>query len=254
MDLVPAGDQAREESVRAVAALGDVLRRRMYAFIRDAGHPVTREQVAAATGVSRKLAAFHLDKLTEVGLLAAGYEAPGAIRRIGRAPKVYEPAGLDVRVSIPARHYGTLAGILIDAVLSGDGGADGGDATRRAATRVAHDRGEEAGARLREQARPGRLGTERALSMAEAALRQWGLEPRRDGHGGVRLRNCPFYPLAGKAPDLVCGINLGFVTGFLAGLQASAVQAAIVAPRAGECCIELRPAAPAARAAPPGGG
>lgn len=244
MDLLSAGDPAPGPSLRAVAALDDVLRRRMYAFIRDAGHPVTREQVATATGVSRKLAAFHLDKLTEVGLLAAGYEPAGRVRRIGRAPKVYQPAGLDVRVSIPARHYGTLAGILIDAVLSDDGGAG----ARHAAVRVARERGEEAGARLREQARPGRLGAERALSVAEAALRQWGLEPRRDGQGGVRLRNCPYHPLTGKAPDLVCGINLGFVTGFLAGLRAPAVEAVLVAPRAGECCVELRPAQAAQRA------
>lgn len=244
MDLLSSGDPAPDPSLRAVAALDDVLRRRMYAFIRDAGHPVTREQVATATGVSRKLAAFHLDKLTEVGLLAAGYEPAGRIRRIGRAPKVYQPAGLDVRVSIPARHYGTLAGILIDAVLSGDGG----EAARHAAVRAARERGEEAGTRLREQARPGRLGAERALSVAEAALRRWGLEPRRDGHGGVRLRNCPYHPLTGKAPDLVCGINLGFVTGFLAGLRAPAVEAVLVAPRAGECCVELRPAQTAQRA------
>jgi predicted ArsR family transcriptional regulator len=244
MDLLPVGDQAPDPSVRAVAALDDMLRRRMYEFIRDAGNPVTREQVATATGVSRKLAAFHLDKLVEVGLLAAGYEPAGRIRRIGRAPKVYEPAGLDVRVSIPARHYETLAAILIDAALS----EDGGEPTRRAAVRVARGRGEEAGARLREQARPGRLGAERALSMAEGALREWGLEPRRDGHGGVRLRNCPFHPLAGKAPDLVCGINLGFAAGLLDGLQARAVEAAVVAPRAGECCVELRPAPAAERA------
>lgn len=244
MDLLPVGDPAPGPSLRAVAALDDALRRRMYAFIRDAGHPVTREQVATATGVSRKLAAFHLDKLTEVGLLAAGYEPAGRIRRIGRAPKVYQPAGHDVRVSIPARHYGTLAGILIDAVLSDDGGAG----ARDAAVRVARERGEEAGERLREQARPGRLGAERALSVAEAALRQWGLEPRRDGQGGVRLRNCPYHPLTSKAPDLVCGINLGFVTGFLTGLRAPAVEATLVVPRAGECCVELRPAPPAQRA------
>ena len=236
MDL-PAGEQAADQSVRAVAALNDGLRRQMYEFIRDARRPVTREQVASATGISRKLAAFHLDKLAEVGLLRARYEPPGGIRRVGRTPKVYEPAGLDVRVNIPARHYGFLAGILIDAVLS----QEGGEAAREAALRVASRRGEEAGARVREQARPGRLGAERAVSLAEAALRQWGFEPVRDGHGGVRLGNCPFRPLAGKAPALVCGINHGFVAGFLNGLQAPAVRAVLAEPRAGECCVQLRP-------------
>ena len=232
-----AGEQAADRSVRAVAALDDRLRRQMYAFIRDARRPVTREEVAVATGISRKLAAFHLDKLVEVGLLRSRYEPAGGIRRVGRAPKVYEPAGPGVRVSIPARHYEFLAAVLIDAVLS----EDGGETARQAALRVARGRGEEAGARVREQARPGRLGAERALSLAEAALRQWGLEPARDGHGGIRLGNCPFHPLAGKAPAVVCGINHRFLAGFLEGLQAPAVRAALAGPRAGECCVELQP-------------
>lgn len=241
----PVGDHAADWSVRAVAALDDGLRSKMYAFIRGQGQPVTREQVAIATGVSRKLAAFHLDKLVEVGLLRTCSQQLGGIRRVGRTPKAYEPAGLDVRVSIPPRHYETLAGILIDALV----GEDGGEAARDTALRLAIARGEEAGARVREQARPGRLGAERALMLAQAALRRRGFEPAQDERGFVRLRNCPFQPLAGRAPDLVCGINHGFVTGFLAGLRTTAVEAAIVGPRRGECCVELRPARPALRAA-----
>ncbi len=240
---VPAVGQATGWSVRAVAALDDRLRFTMYAFIRDEQRPVTREQVATATGVSRKLAAFHLDKLVEVGLLRARYEPLGGIRRVGRTPKVYEPAGLDVRVNIPPRHYDALAGILIDAMLS----EDAGEPARRAALRVASARGKEAGAGVRDQARPGRLGAERALNLAETSLRQRGFEPARDSRSSVRLRNCPFHPLAGKAPALVCGINHSFVTGFLAGLDATAVEAALIEPRPGECCLELRPVPPAQR-------
>lgn len=243
MDL-PAGGQAADRSVRAVAALDDTLRRRMYAFVRDQEQPVSRERVAGATGVSRKLAAFHLDKLVEVGLLRARYEPAGGVRRVGRTPKVYEPAGLDVRVSIPPRNYDTLAGILIDAMLS----EHDGEACREAALRTASARGTEAGTAVRHEARPGRLGAERALSLAEAALRRRGFEPARDARGGLRFRNCPFEPLAAKAPALVCGINHGFVAGLLAGLGATAVEAALVQPRPGECCVELRPVQPAQRA------
>src|SRR5438552_241696 len=53
----------------AAAVLTDDLRRRMYAFIRRADGPVTRDEVAAEIGISRKLAAFHLDKLAAAGLL-----------------------------------------------------------------------------------------------------------------------------------------------------------------------------------------
>ena len=55
-------------AIRAVAALDDEFRRGMYAFIRKARRPVTREEAAASVGISRKLAAFHLDKLVEADL------------------------------------------------------------------------------------------------------------------------------------------------------------------------------------------
>ncbi|MCA1835373.1 MAG: transcriptional regulator, partial [Actinobacteria bacterium] len=47
-----------DPAIRAVAALDDELRRGMYAFIRAARRPVTRDEAAAAVGISRKLAAF----------------------------------------------------------------------------------------------------------------------------------------------------------------------------------------------------
>ena len=49
-------------TLSAIAVLADDLRRRMYEFIRRADGPVTRDEAAAAVGISRKLAAFHLDK------------------------------------------------------------------------------------------------------------------------------------------------------------------------------------------------
>ena len=55
----------------------------------------------------------------------------------------------------------------------------------------------------------------------------------------MRLRNCPFHPLAERAPDLVCGLNLEFLGGFLEGLGADAVEATL-APAPGECCVEVR--------------
>jgi hypothetical protein len=73
-------------ALRAVAALSDQLRRQMYGFIRRAHRPVSREEAADTVGISRKLAAFHLDKLVEVGLLRARYEPIGGIRKVGRTP------------------------------------------------------------------------------------------------------------------------------------------------------------------------
>ncbi|MGH3964023.1 MAG: transcriptional regulator, partial [Pseudonocardiaceae bacterium] len=76
------------------------------------------------------------------------------------------------------------------------------------------------------------------LTLATAALARYGFEPDRATPTLLRLRNCPFHPLAGKAPQLVCGINHAFLTGFLDTLQASTLTA-VLTPRAGGCCVEL---------------
>jgi predicted ArsR family transcriptional regulator len=207
----------------------------MYEFIRAARRPVTRDEAAAAVGISRKLAAFHLDKLVDAGALRAGYQPAG---RVGRTPKVYEPSGTDLRVSIPRRSHDILADILLDAVLT-EGDQEN---ARDAALRVARQRGHDVGAAERQRARPGRLGTERALTSASGLLEQAGFEPAREAPARVRLRNCPFHPLAGRSPQMVCRINQAFLAGLLDGLGASTV-AAVLDPRAGECCVELHAAA-----------
>jgi len=246
MDL-PISAPESDPAIRAIATLGDGLRQRIYGFIRDADEPVTREQVAAATGISRKLAAFHLDKLLEVRLIHAE-DAPIGVRRVGRRPKLYRCGDLDVQVSIPARQHDTLAGILLEAVVATGRGED----ATAASLRIAHARGRALGGGVRSGARPGRLGAERCLSTTEALLRHWGFEPYRSGPACLRLRNCPFRPLASRAPALVCGINHAFLAGFLGGLDTAAVHA-VLDPHAGECCVELRATAAqvAPRAAPP---
>ena len=221
-----------EPAIRAVAVLDDELRRGMYTFIRAARRPVTRDEAAAAVGISRKLAAFHLDKLVDAGVLRAGVQR--SPRTVGRAPKVYEPVETDISVSIPPRQPDLLADILLDAVLAED------DSAKSAALRVARERGADLGTAEREQSRPGRLGAERALTLAASALQRNGFEPDRRSPTCVRLRTCPFHPLAAKAPELVCGINHAFVSGLLDGLDTTTVQA-VLAPEAGECCVELRP-------------
>ncbi|GLX08712.1 ArsR family transcriptional regulator [Microbispora sp. NBRC 16548] len=229
------GRVTTDPSISAVAALDDVLRQGMYAYIRRARRPVTRDEAAASVGISRKLAAFHLDKLVDAGLLRARYEAVGGIRKVGRTPKVYEPAETDIRVTIPERRHEVLADILMDAVLA----ESEGESARQAAVRVAGRHGEEIGAAERARAKPGRLGAERALTLLESLLARHGFEPGRESPTCVRLRNCPFHPLAARAPELVCGVNHAFLDGMLTGLEASRVRAVLV-PRPGECCVELR--------------
>lgn len=222
-------------AIGAVAALDDPVRHRLHAYVRRCGRPVTREEAAAAVGISKKLAAFHLDKLVDAGLLRAGVATGDRPRNVGRAPKTYRPATDAVSVSVPARTYQDLAEILIDVVAEGQSGAESLQARRH----VARTRGR----RVAENAeRPrGRLGSERALTAVEGLLAERGYEPYRPEPQCVRMRNCPFHPLAARAPDLVCGINVDYVGGMVEGLGANDVISAELSPREGECCVEVRP-------------
>ena len=73
-----------------LAVLQDAVRRRLYEHVAAQTAPVGRDAAAAATGVSRRLAAFHLDRLADAGLLTVSY------RRLNerRGPGAGRPAKL----------------------------------------------------------------------------------------------------------------------------------------------------------------
>ena len=203
-----------------MATLVDPSRRALYDYVRRQDHPVGREEAADATAMSRNLVAFHLDKLVDAGLLAARYEAPGGQPRgRGRTPKVYEPIGDGLAVTVPERRYELIAEILAEAVASGRHPV--GDAAAGAAYR----RGRDLGGRLRADGVP--------LMDALAGL---GFEPVRTP-SSVRLGNCPFHALAARHTELVCGLNHSFLGGLIEALGTDAD--ARLAPRPGACCVEL---------------
>ncbi len=230
----PAQADPAGSAIDSVSVLSDDSRRRMFAFIRRARRAVTRDEAAASVGISRKLAAFHLDKLVDAGLLRARYETPGGTRKVGRQPKVYEPTDAQITVNIPDRRHELLADLLLDAVLT----ERAGENATQAAMRAAQERGRQVGEAARQETRPGRLGPERGLTTCERLLDQYGYEPVRETPTRLRLRNCPFHPLAAKAPDLVCGMNHAFLSGYLGGLEVNGVRA-VLAPEPGECCVRL---------------
>ena len=210
----------------AVSALADPSRRALYDYVRRQSHPVSREEAADAVRISRGLAAFHLDKLVEAGLLRARYQAPpGQPRGRGRAPKVYQAAANGLTITIPERRYELIAEILADAV------ADDTAHAESAARRRARERGQAIGTGLRG-------------STLLDALAGLGFEP--EGGEPTVLRNCPFHALAARHTALVCGLNHAFVTGLVEGLDAEGVSARL-APRPGCCCVELAAAGPAPR-------
>lgn len=197
------------------------MRRSLYEHVRAQGHPVSREEAADAIRISRNLAAFHLDKLVEVGLLRARYEASaGKPRGRGRTPKVYEPTDQDVSLSVPERQYELIGEILADAVATAPTDA------RQAAVQRAFDLG-------RSLVHPAGSGQNPRTVLADL-----GFAPHDSEPGVVVLRNCPFHALVARQPGLICGLNHAFVNGLLDGLRSGAV--AEVGPRPGACCVVLR--------------
>lgn len=225
------------EGIAPAAALEDELPRRIYLLIRRRRRPASREEVAAEVGISRRLAAFHLERLLAKGLLKANYarppgrSGPGA----GRSAKFYEPSDAEVQISIPGRRY-DLAGKLLARALETQ---SPGEPPTEAGCRVAREEGVGVGERVRREKRLRPPGPERALSVAEEVLEDLGFEPYRDEPGVVALRNCPFHSLAEEAPELICEMNRSFIDGILRGLGNASVDA-VLACKPGDCCVTLR--------------
>lgn len=188
-----------------------------------------RDEAAAAVGISRKLAAYHLDKLAEAGLLEVRFErrsgrsGPGA----GRPAKLYLRSARPLEVALPARNYQLLAELLADAVQADPSGAAGA-ALERAACAAGVENAIHAD---EDHRRP------RDAADAHAVLARHGYEPY-DDEGVTRLRNCPFERLAQTHRELVCRANLPLVEGLIQGRTARSLRA-VLDPRPGRCCVAL---------------
>ncbi|CAL9351542.1 hypothetical protein SUDANB132_00471 [Streptomyces sp. enrichment culture] len=218
--------EAPRHDISAVAALDEPNRRRLYDHVVRQPGPVSRDEAAAALGLARQTAAFHLDRLTDESLLDVVYErrsgrtGPGA----GRPAKLYKRSAKQVAVSLPERHY-ELAGRLLAQAL------EESEATGEPVRTVLHRRAHELGAQL--------AGPEQADVLA--VLEGNGFEPRCEGDAVV-LGNCPFHTLAREHTQTVCGMNLHLLRGVLDGLAEDGLRARLD-PGPGHCCVRLEPAA-----------
>ena len=222
-----------EHQLEALSALDDPVRRRLFRQVEARGE-LSRDQAARAAGVSRPLAAFHLDKLVEAGLLVAsfrrlsGRSGPGA----GRPSKLYRRSALELDVTLPQRRYEWAAQVLARAL-----GESASEATTEALRTAARAHGEGIGQSLR---KPSPKATP-PLRAAAHALGACGFDPTLEPAGRLVLRNCPFASLREGCRDVVCGMNLSLIQGVMSGLGLGSVTAALE-PRPDGCCVALRAA------------
>jgi predicted ArsR family transcriptional regulator len=212
----------------SVSSLEDPVRRRLYDVVSSRQEPVSRDEAAALAGVGRPLAAYHLDKLVESGLLTVTYQrlggrsGPGA----GRPAKLYARSDREFAVSVPPRDYELAAQVLVQALADDEGGTSHA-ALLHAARRL--------GIELAERGQPGDV---RELARVLSAH---GYAPAaQDTACGtvIRLRNCPFHQLAQRHRDLVCGMNLSLIGGVLDGLRLPDWHP-FLDPRPGHCCVAV---------------
>ncbi|GAB3928023.1 helix-turn-helix domain-containing protein [Kribbella albertanoniae] len=205
---------------KAVAVLEEPTRRRLYEYVVAQAAPVSRDDAAAALGLPRTTAAFHLDRLTDEGLLAFCFErrtgrtGPGA----GRPAKLYHRSDTEIEISLPERQY-AVAGQLLAAAI--EAAESTGGSPRAALDRLAREYGESLG----ESGQP-----------LLAILERNGFEPHPDG-ADIALANCPFRRLAANHTQLVCHMNLNLLAGLTASTN-SPLQARLT-PTPNHCCVRL---------------
>jgi predicted ArsR family transcriptional regulator len=210
------------EDIDAIAALQDPVRRRLYDYVAAQDHEVSRNEAAEGAGIQRTLAAFHLDKLVDAGLLEtenrrlSGRSGPGA----GRPAKLYRRSGTEHQFAIPARDYRVAADLLAEVAE-----------VARLDTEL------QAAARREGRAARAAAGSVDGLAGAKALLAARGYEPRMDADGGVlRMANCPFHVLAERHPGLVCGMNLALLEGLMEDAEGLRPR---MDPRPGLCCVAV---------------
>jgi predicted ArsR family transcriptional regulator len=225
-----------EAALASVSCLDDPVRGRLYAFVCGCPEPVGRDEAAAAAGIGRALAVYHLDKLVEAGLLTASYRrppgrgGPGA----GRPAKVYSRSDSEFTVTVPTREYELAAGLLVQAVAADPSGRT------QAALR---DAAWQLGANLGQRRRTGGAQGDALRLVMESTLAEHGFEPWHDEHGTVRMRNCPFRRLAELRPEVVCTMNLALIQGLVAGLGTDSLNP-VFDPKPEHCCVAISAASP----------
>lgn len=219
--------------VSGVGSLADPVRRSLYGYVCAQPDPVSTDQAAAATGIARHNAKFHLDRLVNEGLLETefrrpeGRGGPGA----GRPTKFFRRAARELSVTLPERRY-ELAGQLLAAAV--DDSVREGSPVLEELMRAA----EQTGLAAAESEALGHIESEfDPVTSTCRALAAHGYEPRRD-NDTITLANCPFHALAKEHTALVCGMNLALV-GAITKRLGDGTLAARLDPDESRCCVVI---------------
>jgi predicted ArsR family transcriptional regulator len=230
------------DPIRVAAVLAEPTRRGLYDIVVARREATGRDEAAAVLGISRELAAFHLDRLVDAGLVETEYRrltgrtGPGA----GRPAKLYRRAGGGIEFSLPQRHYARAAEVMATA-LDRLGAVTGFDAVAR----IARERGRALGADAAERPQGSAPALRGSFGRLLDLLRGAGYEPEIEPAGDVCLLNCPYEALVQEHRDLTCGMNVAWAEGVVEGLGASDV-AVELNPEPGRCCVVFHLAADAA--------
>ena len=224
------------DPVARVAALDQPLRRQLFRLLGASDGWTSRDEAAAALDIPRSVAAFHLDKLADAGVVEVRFErtggrsGPGA----GRPSKLYRPAGDELSASLPPREYDLAGAVLADAVAeSACTGAPVADCLRAAART--------AGNRLAAEARADDAAdaVEGPRQQLVDVLSRHGYEPDLADTDDIALANCPFHRIAEQHRELVCGMNLHLIAGVLDDIDPQHELEARLDRRDGNCCVRV---------------
>src|SRR5690625_4421529 len=227
----------RDRDVTGIGELADPVRRTLYRFVASRPGPVSRDEAAAATGIARHQAKFHLDRLEAEGLLESDYarltgrSGPGA----GRPSKRYRRSRDEIAVSLPPREYELAGRLMADAIAES---TDTGTPAVEVLDRLAHQYGRELGAAATDSHPPADAAA--ALELALDVLGEHGYEPRADpaAAGEIYLTNCPFHALAQSQTELACTMNLALISGVTEALTPHCPHARL-RPDPSRCCVVL---------------
>lgn len=224
---MPTLPSAPESAIAGIAALAEPVRRDLFDLVARSRTAVSRDQAAEALGIATHTAKFHLDRLVDEGLLEVefrrltGRTGPGS----GRPAKLYRRTDRELTISLPERHYDLLSRILATAVAEA---TTSGEPVGAIAARVAREEGAAWGSDL------GPLDPDELERLA-TALAAGGYEPWIEEQT-MFLRNCPFHRVAQEQTELVCGLNLEFVSGVATGAGCDGV-ATRLDPGVNRCCV-----------------